>query len=141
MNIHGHCHCKNVSYELTTQKRWDEVVVRICRCEFCLRHRPRHWADPDGSITIAVETPEELVRYRFGHGTADFAVCRRCGVFCFAVAATDGQHRAVANLNLALARDDSPRETFLEVLRENEQERTARRSANWTPMASNWPPR
>lgn len=140
MNVQGHCHCENVSYELTSRKSWDDVIVRICRCDFCLRHRPRLWSDPDGSITIVVKAPNELVRYRFGHGTADFAICGRCGVFCFAIASIDGQHRGVVNLNLALSRHDKPRETFLEALRENEQERTARRSSNWTPMASTWPP-
>ena len=138
--LNGRCHCGNVRFALQTSQRPDEIVVRICRCEFCLRHRPRHWSDPQGTLEILVVEPHEIARYRFGHGTADFTICRRCGVYCLAIAEFDGTHRAVANLNLALGRDAQPRETFLEALQENEAERMRRRGANWTPVRTPWPP-
>jgi hypothetical protein len=139
--IDGHCHCGNVRYTLQTRQRMEDIVVRICRCEFCLRHRPRHWSDPEGRLEITVTAPAELTLYRFGHGTADFVLCRRCGVYCFAIAEMDGRYRAVANLNLALERDARPRESYLEALTEEPGERVRRRSAHWTPVASAWPPR
>lgn len=139
--LEGHCHCGNVRCTLHTQQRLEDIVVRICRCEFCLRHRPRHWSDPQGSLEIAVVEAGELISYRFGHGTADFVLCRRCGVYCFAIAELDGRYRAVSNLNLALERDARPREAYLEALTEDPDERTRRRGANWTPVTSAWPPR
>jgi hypothetical protein len=138
--IEGRCHCGNVSYALSTRQRLDDVVVRICRCEFCIRHRPRHWSDPQGSLAIAVADAREIVLYRFGHGTADFLICRCCGVYCLAITETDGGFRAVSNLNLALGRDARPRETWLEALAESAEERMQRRGANWTPVTSGWPP-
>ena len=141
MRIEGRCHCGNVSYALGTRERLDDVVVRICACEFCLRHRPRHWSDPQGSLEIAIEDPGEIVRYRFGHGTADFLICRRCGVYCLAITELDGDFRAVCNLNLALGRGARPRETTLEALAESTEERMQRRGAKWTPVVSGWPPR
>jgi hypothetical protein len=138
--LSGQCHCGNVRYTLDTRQQPEHIVVRICRCEFCLRHRPRNWSDPAGSLAIAVERPDELSCYRFGHRTADFVICRRCGVFCFAIAEFEGVHRAVTNLNLALGRDQHPRETFLEALEEREEQRTRRRGANWTPVSTPWPP-
>ena len=138
--LDGRCHCGNIRYNLHTQQRLEDIVVRICRCEFCLRHRPRHWSDPEGRLEIEVSDPGELISYRFGHGTADFVICRRCGVYCFAVAELEGCHRAVANLNLALERDARPREAFLEALTEEPAERLRRRGANWTPVTSGWPP-
>jgi hypothetical protein len=138
--LDGRCHCGNVQYTLRTRERLADIVVRICRCEFCLRHRPRHWSDPEGTVAIRIEQADELVLYRFGHGTADFVICRRCGVYCFAIAGLDGGWHAVTNLNLALGRDAQPRETFLEALDEDVAQRTRRRGAKWTPVTTPWPP-
>lgn len=139
--IAGRCHCGNVRYTLETAQRLDGIVVRICGCEFCLRHRPRHWSDPEGRLEIAMEEPAEVILYRFGHGTADFVLCRRCGVYCFAICEGADGYRAVTNLNLALGADARPRETRLEALAEDPAARLRRRGANWTPVASPWPPR
>lgn len=139
MIIHGACHCGNVSYDLETGKSREDVTVRICRCDFCLRHRPRYWSDPAGTLDIQVEDADKLIRYRFGHGTADFAICAVCGVFCCAVTEVDGGYYAVTNLNLALDREAAPKETFLGALEEDESARTARRAGNWTPVISPWP--
>jgi hypothetical protein len=138
--LDGHCHCGNVRYCLQTQQRLEDVIVRICGCAFCLRHRPRHWSDPHGSLAIEVAEPAEIILYRFGHGTADFVLCRRCGVYCFAIAEMDGCYRAVTNLNLALEGDARPRESALEALAEDPEARVRRRSANWTPVTGGWPP-
>lgn len=140
MRIVGRCHCGNFTYELQTRRPWEEITLRVCRCEFCLRHRPRYWSDPEGTIRVRVKDPADIVLYRFGHRTADFTLCRRCGVFCLAVTRIGGLHRAVANLNLTLGRDDRPKEAFIEALEEKEDERRSRRAANWTPLLSPWPP-
>lgn len=137
--IDAACHCGNIRYALHTDTALDGVTLRICRCDFCLRHRPRYWSDPQGALEIAVRDSNDARRYRFGQGTADFVLCRNCGVFAFAVAAIEGAHFAVTNLNLALTRDAVLAETFLEALDENEAARTARRRRNWTPVVAGWP--
>ena len=140
MNINGTCHCGNLGFELATGKSWDDITLRVCHCTFCLRHRGRYWSDPDGTIDIRVQDEGKLIRYRFGHGTADFCICGTCGVFGFAVADAGDGHRAVANLNLALDQHTRVRETVLEALDEDESARNTRRTRNWTPVASPWPP-
>ena len=140
MLIEGHCHCGNVQYELETAKSWEDITLRVCRCDFCLRHRPRYWSDPDGRLRVEVSDSALLKLYHFGHGTADFVVCLGCGVFCCAVAEQDGRWFAVTNLNLALGRESALDEVFLEALEENETQRDTRRAANWTPLSTVWPP-
>ncbi len=138
--IKGHCHCNNVRYELQTAATVESVTLRVCRCDFCLRHRPRYWSDPAGSVAFFFEDPAEMLAYRFGHGTADFVLCRRCGVFCGAIATMDRDTFAVLNMNLALSRHDTPQDILLEALEENREQRSARRRATWTPVTSGWPP-
>ena len=133
------CHCGNIRYTLHTDKPRDSITLRICHCDFCLRHRPRYWSDPEGRLEVAVENKEAVNRYRFGHGTADFVVCKTCGAFAFAVTESGGNHYAVTNLNLALERDAELPEIFLEALQEDETERSARRRKNWTPIINGWP--
>lgn len=140
MRIKGQCHCGNLRYWLETNKNWEDITLRVCRCEFCLRHRPRYWSDPAGQLSVDVSNPAGLRLYRFGHGTADFVVCLGCGVFCFAVAQSEQGWVAVTNLNLALGRESILEEVFIEALEENESQRNARRAANWTPLVSTWPP-
>ena len=139
-SIAGHCHCENITYVLNTDTSINDVTLRICRCDFCLRHRPRYWSDPKGMLEVSFERMDDVARYRFGHGTADFVLCRACGVFAFAVTEVDGNHYAVTNLNLALDRKSALPETFIEALSENETERTTRRARNWTPVSGQWPP-
>lgn len=138
--IDGRCHCGNIAYALHTDTPLDDITLRVCRCDFCLRHRPRYWSDPKGELEVTVAEPKNVERYRFGHGTADFVLCRTCGVFALAVTEVDGAHYAVTNLNLALEKDARLAETFIEALAEDETERTARRRRNWTPVVAGWPP-
>jgi hypothetical protein len=37
-------------------------------------------SDPTGSVLIGIEDPRELVTYRQGSRSADFLLCRNCGV-------------------------------------------------------------
>jgi len=72
--------------------------------------------------------------YRFGSRTADYLICRRCGVYIGAVCETGSGLRAVINTNAL--RD---RAAFIAVPAspdyegETTEARLARRAANWTP--------
>jgi hypothetical protein len=73
-------------------------------------------------------------RYRFGTGTAEFVICRRCGVYIGAIGETGAGTRAVINTNCleeraAFTGQPSPVDHDGEAT----GDRLARRVANWTP--------
>ena len=94
-------------------------------------------ADPDGRARIAVRDPAKLNRYRFGLRTADFLVCRECGVYVGAVFTDggDGTAYAVVNVNAFDAPGAFPQApAVVDYAGEGEAERRARRRAKWTPL-------
>jgi len=98
--------------------------------------RPQHAndRDPHGSVKIWAEDWSLVEPYRFGSGTAEFLICRRCGVYIGAIGETAAGIRAVINTTCL---DD--RAAFIgqpiPVDHDGEatDDRLARRSANWTP--------
>jgi hypothetical protein len=77
-----------------------------------------------------------LQRYRFGLRTADFLLCRRCGVYLGAQIET--AHGAFGIIN-TLALTPLPAELPVAVVADYRAERTpdriARREQRWTPLA------
>ena len=53
--------------------------------QLCRRHAARTTSDPAGRVFFRIREETALVRYRFGLRTADFLVCRNCGVLLGAV--------------------------------------------------------
>lgn len=106
--------------------------MRQCGCTFCARHNPRYTSDPTGRVIVTCERP--ALRYRFGHGTADFLMCPRCGVFVAAVWAHENQLYAVVNLLVLDERAgfvSEPR--AMDFDGETPESRIARRAVSWTP--------
>ena len=91
-------------------------------------------ADPDGLFEAGADDWSLVENYRFGTGTCDFLICRRCGVFIAAVSETAADARAVVNVNCL-----SDRESFTSVPAVHDFEgetietRSSRRAANWMP--------
>ena len=56
-------------------------AVRYCGCRFCRAHRAVSWSDRHGRLDFWCRTARALERYRFGLKTADFYLCRACGVY------------------------------------------------------------
>ncbi len=83
--IPGGCHCGNLTFEMRSARPPEELPLRTCGCGFCRAHGGLYTSDPEGFVRFAVRDPARLSRYRFGHGTADFLICRDCGVFLGAV--------------------------------------------------------
>jgi hypothetical protein len=86
-------------------------------------------------VRIGVADPALLERYRFGLGTADFLVCRRCGVYLGAVHAEGGWSWATININTfrstaGLGEAAEP----VSYDGESAAERRVRRRARWTPV-------
>ena len=133
----GRCHCGNLAVTFESPSAPEDLVVRSCACSFCRRHGTRCVSDPAGAVRIRVHDPALLIRYGFGLRTADFLVCRRCGVYLGAVMAAGDSAVATINVNTfdqphPFQRDGVP----MDYGRESEPERRARRAAGWTPVAA-----
>jgi hypothetical protein len=130
----GGCHCGYLELVFETAEPPGGLAVRACGCSFCRAHGGRTVSDPEGRVEVLVRDPAGLSRYRFGLGTAEFLVCRRCGVYVGALMAEAGAAWAIVNVN-ALATPERFAATTVPVSydRESEAERRARRRARWTP--------
>jgi hypothetical protein len=95
MDHSGGCHCGNIHVHLRLSKRPEDNPIRACTRSFCRSHSPRMVADPDGLFQAWADDWSLVESYRFGTGTCDFLICRRCGVFIAAVSETAADARAV----------------------------------------------
>ena len=134
-HMHGGCHCGNVTVEFETTFSPGELPLRADTCSFCAKHGARTASDPRGSVRLEVRATNDLMRYRFGLRTADFLVCRRCGIYIGAVVAIGGKSYATLNVNTfdcapALTQPARP----VSYDGETSSARIARRAANWTPV-------
>lgn len=110
------------------------IGLRACSCSFCRAHCTRTTSDPDGSVDIDAADWSLVEAYRFGTGTAEFLICKRCGVYVGAVGETAAGIRAVININCL---DDRAAFTQQPDVVDHDDEATgdrlARRASNWTP--------
>ncbi len=130
----GGCHCGNLRVVLRLPKAPEEVRLRACGCSFCRAHNTRTASDPNGAVDISADDWALVELYRFGTGTAEFVICKRCGVYIGAVGETAAGMRAVINTNCLddrAAFTAQPNPTDHEG--EAREDRLARRAANWTP--------
>ena len=129
----GQCHCGKLSVSFQTGKTPETLGVRTCQCDFCRSHGADNISDPDGLTTIDC-APEDVERYSFALRTADFLICKSCGVYCAAVMG-EGV-RIVSTLNvIGLRMTDffDIEEAPVEYGAETTEERIARRFEKWTP--------
>lgn len=135
MEHRGGCHCGNLRVVVRLSQPPEQAWLRACGCSFCRAHGTRTTSDPTGSAEIRAEDWSLVEPYRFGSGTADYLICRRCGVYIAAVCALPAGARAVINTN-ALA----DRERFTQMpgpvdhAGETIEARLARRARTWTPV-------
>ena len=131
----GLCHCGNIGIKFESKLRPEQLPVRACSCSFCSSHGVRTTSDPNGSVQIFIRNPDQLSRYRFGLRTADFLVCRQCGVYLAAVLTTGDCSYATVNINTFDFKKDFTQEPIVVMYDgETDAERIARRKTNWTPV-------
>ena len=130
----GGCHCGAIGFTFSTEKPPSSWSIRACQCRFCLGHAALSLSDPTGSLRFHHRDPERLVRYRFGLRTAEFLLCRECGVYIGAVT-NDGEH-GIVNTNTFAERIALPPPQPMTYEGETEVDRLARRSTRWTPIAA-----
>jgi len=131
----GGCHCGNLRVSLRLSQPPAETRLRACGCSFCRAHNTRTTSDPNGAADIHAADWSLVERYRFGTGTAEFLICKRCGVSISAIVATASGTRGVINTNClddraAFTQQPNPVDHDGEAT----GDRLARRAANWTPV-------
>jgi len=135
MRHSGGCHCGNISVQLDLSHAPDQMPLRSCSCSFCRAHGTRTLSDRDGKAEITVADWSLAEKYRFGSRTADYVLCRRCGVYVGAVCETGSGWRAVINTNCL---DDraafTQRPAAPDYDGESADVRLTRRAMNWMPV-------
>ena len=131
-HVTGSCHCSNIRFDFYLPSEEPIIPIRACGCTFCQKHRGEWTSHPEGRLVAKLAEPEEVNRYQFGHGTADFYICKRCGVAPFVVSTVNGSDRAVVN---AHSFDNVPSEELVSSSTDFDGEsvdgRLARRDRNW----------
>ena len=130
----GACHCGNITVAFASDRTPGELGLRTDTCSFCAKHHSMYTSDPAGEVTFRFRDAAAVERYRFGTRTADFLVCRTCGVFVaacmteppIAVINVHVLEARAAFLALPLQVADLDGETL--------DQRLARRRARWTPV-------
>ena len=134
MNHRGGCHCSNLRLSLRLTQSPGEIRLRACGCSFCRAHNTRTASDPDGQVEIWADDWSLVQLYRFGTGTAEFVICRNCGVYIGAIGDSGAGLGAVINTTCLddralFTREPAPTDHDGETT----EDRLARRAANWTP--------
>ena len=133
----GSCHCRAIGFRYSTALAPESWTIRACQCTFCRTHAALSTSDPDGSLEFVAHIPRDLNRYRFGHKTADFLVCRTCGAYIGATMESGGKGFGIVNVRVLqsiIAR--LPGATPMRYEDEGASERTARRVSRWTPLGT-----
>jgi hypothetical protein len=136
MEHRGGCHCGNIHVRLRLSKLPQENPLRACACSFCRGHNTRTVADPAGLFEAWADDWALVEPYRFGSRSADYLVCRRCGIYVAAICETTAGQRAVVNVNCL---DDRASFTQAPNTTDYDGETTAarlsRRASNWMPAS------
>ncbi len=132
----GACHCRNIELRLESDRTPLELGLRTDTCSFCNKHHSLYTSDPSGEVHLSVRDETRLERYRFGTRTAEFLLCKTCGVFVAAY--MDEPPLAVVNVNVLEARAEflANQLQVADLDGESLEARLARRRARWTPVRS-----
>ena len=131
--LRGSCYCGNIHFVFATDKADSELPKRECKCAFCVRHGRISTSDPDGEIRVTIEAAEYVNKFRFGHRTADFHVCRECGAVPVVTSEVDGAVIGLVDVRMiegfSWSRTDTSSHDYDG---EEAGDRLARRKRNWT---------
>ncbi len=131
----GSCHCGAIGFTYRTGIKPEQWSIRACQCSFCRAHDALSTSDPAGQIAFLETKPELLQKYRFGLKTADFLLCRKCGVYIGAVIASAGGVFGIVNVH---ALEETPANLAATATISYDAEdaggRVSRREERWTPV-------
>ena len=138
-DLRGSCHCGNIDFTLFTEKSADDLVPRRCSCSMCRRHGASYISDPGARLALRYRDP--LLRvYRFGHGTAQWIICSRCGVLTAVLCEIDDRLRAVVRVQSMVEHAFLAPETPTDFEAESVAERLERRARTWIGTVEVSPP-
>ena len=130
MVYRGSCHCGAVSAEYETDA---PVRLRQDGCGFCSSRGVKSASDPNGRLVVVSQ--RKLIRYRFGHKTADFLICSACGTYVATqMVGPRGPVGVINVVGLAIPELKDEAATLASLEGENVDERIQRRLSRWTPM-------
>jgi hypothetical protein len=130
----GRCHCGAIGFTFRTSQPPGQWAVRACQCTFCRGHGARTVSDPKGSVTFRLTEGSRLSRYRFGARSADFLICRNCGVYVAALLASGNGQFATLNINAIRPPLAVPEAVPVSYEGESAEQRLSRREERWTPV-------
>ncbi|MCB2098247.1 MAG: hypothetical protein KDE05_11490 [Parvularculaceae bacterium] len=129
----GSCHCGKLIASFETRKTPQELGVRTCQCDFCRRHGAVNISDPYGAVVIDA-AERDAHRYRFALRTADFLICKECGVYIAAVIGAGEAIRSTINVaGLRMKEFLGIEEQPMRYGAEDAAARVDRRHEKWTP--------
>ncbi|HTJ05010.1 MAG TPA: hypothetical protein VL624_06665 [Caldimonas sp.] len=132
MLIHGSCHCGNISFALDWQPEPAEIPARACSCSFCTKHGGVWTSCPTGSLSVHLKDSNRVAVYVFGTRTAQFHVCRNCGIVPVVTSTIDGTVYAVVSVNaFDNVQPELLRHGAVSFDGEGTGDRLARRQRNW----------
>src|ERR1700676_217391 len=132
----GACHCGALSIRYESAAVPETWSVRACQCSFCRLHAALSTSDPGGSLAFSATDRADVQRYRFGMRTADFLICRRCGVYVGATfAAATGRFGIVNLRTLRHMPDALPSPASMHYDDQSPAARALRREARWTTLS------
>lgn len=130
----GSCHCGAIGFRYRTTIAPEHWSIRACQCSFCRAHDSLSTSDPTGSLEFTASQPDLLNRYRFGLRTADFLICRECGVYIGALIETDQGQFGIINTHALVETPQTLAVTEpLSYDAEDVSGRVSRREMRWTP--------
>ena len=132
MPIDGSCHCKNISFSLVWDARILELPVRACGCSFCTARDAVWVSNPGGELNITIKDHALVSEYAFGTRTAEFQICKTCGVVPVVTSTIDDEVYAVVNANTLDSFDQSRlSRSSANFDGEDTDSRLGRRKQNW----------
>lgn len=134
----GSCHCGAIGFSYRTSIAPEHWSIRACQCSFCRAHDTLSTSDPAGSLEFTASDPDLLNRYRFGLRTADFLLCRECGIYIGALIETGkGRFGIISMHALVEAPENLAATEPISYDSEDIAERVSRREERWTPVKTN----
>lgn len=133
----GQCFCGAIGFTYSTGTPPPQWSIRACQCRFCRAHDALSTSDTGGRLVFVAAEPRHLQRYRFAMKTADFLLCRNCGVYIGAVISTQAGRFGIINTH---ALDPVPQDIAdvqpISYDKEDSSGRIARREERWTPVSA-----
>ncbi len=132
----GGCHCGNISIVFESALDPAQIEVRDCQCSFCRKHGTSAATDPGGMLTIKVADQTRLSRYTFEYGTAEYFICRECGVYVGASTLDERDRRAIVIVDVLDDRELFSQDPIaVSYDTEDRNQRLKRRSERWMPVS------